>query len=109
LDGIPLKTVGSQDNGSSLTLQTGDSLQIRLPENPTTGYRWQLADWDEAVAKKTRDQFFPPATAQPGAGGERVWEFVANAPGKTVLRLDNRRSWEAGSPAQTFSLKVQVI
>jgi inhibitor of cysteine peptidase len=103
-----VKTITSQDNGSALTLQAGDSFQIQLPENPTTGYRWELGNWDEAVARKTRDQFSQPATAQPGAGGEHVWEFVANSPGKTTLRLDSRRSWEAGSAAQTFSLTVRV-
>ncbi len=104
-----MKTITLQDNGSALALQVGDSFQIQLPEKATTGYRWELADWDEAVVRKTRDQFSPPATAQPGAGGEHVWEFVATSPGKTTLRLDSRRSWEAGSPAQTFSLRVQVM
>lgn len=103
-----MKTLTVEDNGSALNVQSGDSFQIRLPEKPTTGYRWELADWDKSVARKTRDQFSPPTTTQPGAGGEHVWEFVADAPGKTILRLDNRRAWETGSPAQSFSLKVQV-
>jgi inhibitor of cysteine peptidase len=108
LDGLPLKTLTSEDNEGGVTLQPGDLFQIRLPENPTTGYSWQLADWDQAVATKTRDQFLPSGSMELGAGGHHVWEFIANAPGKTMLRLENRRSWERSSTAQSFLLTVLV-
>ena len=32
----------SADNGTTLSLRPGDSGELRLPETPTTGYRWSL-------------------------------------------------------------------
>jgi inhibitor of cysteine peptidase len=107
-DGVRLKIYSDQDEGASVSLRSGETFEIRLSENPTTGYRWQLADWDRTVLDIRRDEFRPPGTAERGVGGKHVWEIAARAPGRTSLRLGYSRSWESGSPARTFSLDVSV-
>jgi predicted secreted protein len=97
-----------RDDGASISLRCGEMFEIRLSENPTAGFRWQVDDWDRAVLDIRRDEFRPPGTSEHGAGGEHRWEFAALAPGKISLRLAYGRSWESGSPARTFSLNVSV-
>jgi predicted secreted protein len=106
-DGEPLTSYGEQDNGASVSLKPSESFELRLAENPTTGHRWHLAEWDHSILEVTRTEFHPPATPLAGAGGEHVWEFVARAPGTLSLRLAYRRGGSA-SPAKVFSLLVSV-
>lgn len=96
------------DDGATVTLTMGESFAIRLPEAPTTGYHWRLAEWDRSVLDVTRDEFQPPEPARPGAGGEHVWEFVTRGKGHVSLHLDRRRRWEEAAPARTFRLEVSV-
>jgi inhibitor of cysteine peptidase len=97
-----------QDDGASIALAAGDSLQIRLAENPTTGYRWQLEAWEQTVLVVTRDEFVPPGPARHGTGGEHLWEFVARAAGRASLRLTYRRVWSSAPPTRSFSLSLLV-
>jgi predicted secreted protein len=103
-----VRTYNDQDDGASVSLTPGDAFQVRLSENPTTGYRWQLVDWDRSILDVTRDEFQPPGTSRHGAGGEHLWEFVARASGQSLLQLAYRRPWEAATPSRSFSLRVSV-
>ena len=86
----------------------GETFEVRLPDNPTTGYRWRLAEWDHGVLEAVRDAFTAPTAPQLGAGGEHVWEIATRASGQSPLVFALGRGWESASPARTFSLKVSV-
>jgi inhibitor of cysteine peptidase len=103
-----MTTYTDRDDGRSISLTPGEGFEIRLSENPTTGYRWQLDEWERAILELTRDEFHPPDLAPYGAGGEHGWRFVARAPGQTSLHLAYRRGQGSGAPARTFSLDVAV-
>ena len=103
-----MRSYTEAENGAVVLLTPGDAFEIRLAENPTTGYRWHLVDWDHSILEMTRGEFSPSSTTQYGAGGEHVWEFVARGSGHVALRLDQRRSWEAATPAKSFTLDVSV-
>ena len=34
--------IDESQNGREIELVTGETIEIRLSENPTTGYRWEL-------------------------------------------------------------------
>lgn len=89
-----------EDSGTTRTVRVGERVTLRLPENPTTGYRWQ-ADVDEARLRLVEDRFDGPQTPR-GAGGERVLTFEVLLTGSTTLRLANRRSWGDGEPTAEF-------
>jgi inhibitor of cysteine peptidase len=87
-------------------MTTGDAVVVRLPENPTTGYRWQF---DAAVGLTVSGESFSPGSAAPGAAGERALRLVAAAPGTYLFTAALRRPWETGIPPQdTFSLSIEV-
>ncbi|MGE5204696.1 MAG: protease inhibitor I42 family protein [Chlamydiota bacterium] len=100
--------ISSADNGKSLAVRVGDELAISLPENPTTGYRWQVDSSGSSLILE-KDDFALPGKVQMGSGGTRLLTFRAAAAGHASLQLGSRRPWEEDKPAlQSFSLSIQV-
>jgi inhibitor of cysteine peptidase len=103
------QTLNENDAGRTITVSPGDTFVIVLTGNPTTGFDWELGAGDAAIIKQAGPSEFKPDSDALGAGGKVTMNFVALAPGKTVLRLDYRRSWETGVPAvRTFEITVAV-
>jgi uncharacterized protein YjbI with pentapeptide repeats len=105
--------LGSADRGRRIEIRVGDTVTIRLPENPTTGYQWQVAADSSAplgaIASLIHQGFAPAATSAAGAGGERTLVFEARAPGQASLRLLSKPSWRGDeSAAQDFVLDLVV-
>jgi len=95
-------------DGREVNAKKLDKLELSLPENPTTGYRWDLKSRGEPVCKLD-DTHYDAPTGAVGRGGTRRWEFSVVATGITTIQLEYRRSFESSEPAtRTFSLKVQA-
>ena len=90
------------DNGRTVTVAAGQQVVVRLPENPTTGYRWEPPAGIEVVA----DEYNSPGGTAVGASGERVFTLAAFATGEA--RFELRRSWGSGSPERTFTLRITL-
>jgi inhibitor of cysteine peptidase len=99
-------------NGRELNLQVGETLEISLAENASTGYRW-------AVTPESADRFANilhrgKAAAEgegipPGKPGVRRFFLEALEPGTADVELEYRRPWETGKPAaRAFKLRVRV-
>ena len=89
-------------------LAVGDRLRIRLPENPTTGYRWQLSLADSGGLCLVNDGFEPgSASPLPGSSGHRVFELEARARGDVRVTAVNKRAWETTEQAR-HELRVHV-
>jgi inhibitor of cysteine peptidase len=101
------------DNGRTVKLAAGESLEISLAENPTTGYRWQLTAGATEEAGTpcsfVKDSFESGRAELPGQGGIHRWQFQAVEPGVCKIELEYRRSWEKDKPPErTFRLHVEV-
>lgn len=83
-----------------VTVAAGQQVVVRLPENPTTGYRWAQPAGVEVVA----DEFHPPGSSAMGAGGERVFTLAA-FPAAGEVRFELKRPWGSGAPERTFTLR----
>src|SRR5258706_7930322 len=95
------------DDGQTVPLKLGDTITIRLPENPTTGFRWELQPLDANVLTLA-DDGYESGGSLPGAGGVRVLRLQAVNPGKHDVVLRLRRAWENASPIGTYRLIVTV-
>lgn len=102
--------LGEADHGSVIEVLPGTRVLLRLPENPSTGYRWELEPFEPHVIELQADTYQAPPTLAPGAGGVRVFAFLARSGGRTVLlRLRLRRAWEPrGYAVKTFEVTLQV-
>jgi inhibitor of cysteine peptidase len=111
--GDPVKLTDA-DNGKAVTVKAGDTVQVILAGNPTTGYSWSttLSDKDAAVLQQRGEAVYAQESTDPslvGGGGTFAFTFKAAAPGQVVLKFDYARPWETGgAPIQTYSVTVTV-
>lgn len=101
-----MKVVRLADRNSDLVLTCGETFEVRLPENATTGYQWSVAQLPDAVAL-VEDDTAVPDVLLPGAAGEHRFRFVVRgSPGGRVV-LELRRPWEQGiEPEDGFEVRV---
>jgi inhibitor of cysteine peptidase len=86
----------------------GQVIELRLKENPATGFRWSFAA-DGAPACQIVADAFEPGAARPGAGGEHAWQIAAVHAGSCRVELVYRRPFAPSAPpAREFSVEVDV-
>lgn len=98
------------DNGKSVEARPGDFIIIRLPENPTTGFRWTVDKVDPLCVEAQGSNFSPARDAAVGGGGERTFSFQVRGEGGTGnIGLKLGREWEADASAvERYSVTVKV-
>jgi|GEM_PF-1022591 len=85
-------------------------VEVRLPANPSTGYRWMLDP--PLQSGRILSESYESDTKEPrvGASGTQILQVVFPREGRFNLKLAYRRLWEPASvpPAQTTNLVVKV-
>ena len=91
-------------------MKIGDTLEIILEGNPTTGYIWEKAEGDNAILFPHGDYKYTSAkTLLVGSGGKFVFTFQGAAPGKTKLHIIYHRTFEKNvAPVKSFEVMVIV-
>lgn len=80
-------------------LKLGDTYEVSLDSNPSTGYRW-LVEFDEDYLELVDRRFEldsdlnPPP---PGTGGKETFVFRTVAKGNTQVEFTYKRPWESES------------
>jgi inhibitor of cysteine peptidase len=91
--------------------RVGEPFEIRLPGNPSTGYRWTLIDPVPALLRGVGVARIERGRSDlAGAPGQEIWTFEATAPGSAPLLFEYRRPWEPATvpPAQRTSFRVDA-
>jgi inhibitor of cysteine peptidase len=106
--------IGQADTEMLLTLapnknlekqfKIGDTFLIELDSNPSTGYRWTIANRKEIqkCLQLKKEQAFPASQSQAaqnsvGASGKQQWQFLAKCSANIQIRFEYRRSWDPAS------------
>ncbi len=96
----------------NINLKVGQELNVSLASNPSTGFRWDLADPqpNSAIIQKVKNEYKPPERQIPGAGGTDVWTFRGVAKGQATVNLKYFRSFDppTTAPAKQVSFAVVV-
>jgi predicted secreted protein len=90
------------DHGKALALARGELIEITLPANPSTGFRWHIDSCPQEL-KVVQDNFLQCAQG----GGVRQFLLAAEQPGSVELRVRLRRAWEKPGAA-IKQLVVQI-
>ncbi|WP_460006560.1 protease inhibitor I42 family protein [Methanogenium cariaci] len=93
---VSLVSVGEENNRDIVPVSMETVTQVILPENPTTGYSWNVTTVDGLTV--TDDTFVPPEKQIPGAGGVHVWTLAPNATGIATFSAVYVRPWEEIQP-----------
>jgi inhibitor of cysteine peptidase len=94
-----------------LEVTQGQVVEVRLPSNPSTGYRWVMVEPMPAVVAALYDAAYVPGRNDVvGSPGEERWSFVAVKTGSGILRFEYRRPFDAPTvaPAQRASYLLEV-
>lgn len=86
--------LNDQDRGRTVEVEAQSIVTVRLDENPTTGYRWNV---ETAEGLETIGDSFERAGDAIGAGGVRVFRFRTSASGSHRLSIKKWRDWEGES------------
>lgn len=94
-----------------LELRAGQTFDLRLPSNPTTGFRWVLRDSGAPALRLLGPEVYttPEDAGLVGSAGVSTWRFRAVSRGEGQLTLDYRRPWEEGVAAErTFACRISI-
>jgi inhibitor of cysteine peptidase len=100
------------NNGTTINLENEETFYLRLKENPTTGYSWQL-NLSQGLSLIS-DEYYPPESKEGerplvGAGGVHLWEIKAAAEGSQQVTGIYKQSWENKTGTEdNFTLNVEV-
>ncbi len=102
------------DNGTTAVFENGTFFYLKLSENPTTGYSWEL-ELSEGLSL-LNDEFIspePPEGADEplvGAGGAHIWKIEAVTEGNQHLKGIYKRPWENETgEEEIFVLDIEVV
>jgi inhibitor of cysteine peptidase len=101
--------IAEKDNGQTVDIPVGDSVRINLPENATTGYRWEVDRYDEEFIEAIATE--PHYRADTiGSGGEVGFIFKGKKIGSGEIVLKHWRHWEGdASITSRFRLRLNVL
>ncbi len=100
------KAITDADNGKFITLQKGQTFSLKLTENPSTGYSWQLHL--SKGLKLVSDEYTPGSSGALGASGTHVWTIKAVKNGYQQVNAVHKRPSEKTTP-QDKTFRVGVI
>lgn len=90
------------------------ALSVRLDSNPTTGYSWDVTDYDKQLLSVKKIKYVRTGNLI-GGGGYEVWEIKAVTPGTAsaqpaIVKMVYIRPWEknqAPADSKTFEVTIQ--
>ena len=97
--------------GNSASLNVGDTLEVRIPTIPTTGYEWAAQDLDKVILVQEGNVIYVEDSSPSSAGGIVTLRFNAVGAGKTTLNLLYVNSSSNETPSMSsnsFSVTVEV-
>jgi len=94
---------------SRVEIYIGDTLEVVLKGNPTTGYIWEVDYVDSAILRQVGKTEFKADRKARGSGGKIIMRFEALTRGQTLLKLIYHRPFEKDiQPIRTFEAAVAV-
>jgi inhibitor of cysteine peptidase len=108
---ISSHTITKQDNGKEFSVNVGDSIQIELEENGTTGYVWQIDNLDkkyfELVLEDTRNTTRDNKIVGTPVIG--IWQIKTLRKGSASIKMNYFRSWEGKeSTIDHFAVDLRI-
>lgn len=93
--------------GNDSIILLGEIFTLRLEENPSTGYMWDLTLSDGLQILS--DRYVPPTSNLPGSGRVHEWRIQGVHLGMQSISGTYRRPWEStAKAANSYHMNVMV-
>ena len=84
--------------------------EVKLSENPTTGFQWTLQSYDQAHFSAVKDEYIVSNPKLMGSPGEHIFYFKKQdnmtCPESTVLCFRHARAWESSDSGHCTKVTV---
>ncbi len=102
--------ITEQPTDQSVGLEAGNVLEVVLPANPSTGYRWEVVFFDQTILRQIGETEFIKPSLSPDVEGDQVFHFEAVKPGETEVAFEYRQPFTSKAEAEkSFSAGVTVL
>jgi len=109
LPGPKYRFFNEGDNGTTSAISRQDIIAICLPENPMTGYQWDISRSSGLTLLEDTYIYPDPTGRMTSRGGWRHFTFMADTPGHDAFSAVHKRSWEPESGNErSYSLDFVV-
>ena len=104
--------IDEKSDGREMNMRLGESLEITLSENASTGFRWGIPEAlknNLAPVLREREETVEAPAGPPGRSGMRHLFFEAVQAGTAEIEIHYGRPWEKDTePARRFKVRVVV-
>jgi predicted secreted protein len=108
--------IQADKDGKTITVKKGTPVEVRLAENLSTGYHWNVFEIRGKNIHLVREQHAKALRAMPGAGGNYEAFFSTTARGTSTIELRYERPTGIippknkinAAPGQAFTITVIV-
>lgn len=102
-------SIGWSEIDQEIGLMVGDVLEIMLPAQPTSNYKWDIGFYNQSVLKPSDEPEISTANNEPGTEELQIFHFEAIGTGETELVLVFRQlSGNDGIDQKTWKVYVTV-
>ncbi|MDQ1276949.1 MAG: inhibitor of cysteine peptidase [Euryarchaeota archaeon] len=104
------QVITEANNGMSINLRNGETFYLKLRENPSTGYSWQLNVSDGLSILSSEYTQDPSPEEMEGVPGTHQWEIKAVTPGSQQVNGIYKRPWEDTTGTEdNFTLNIEIV
>ena len=97
------------DPTQPITATPGETFDLVLPSNASTGYRWKiLPELDAAILQQVSQDTIAKQPVMPGSGGVDVWTFRAVNAGDTTIVFGYFPPGNETDPEETVTFSIHV-
>jgi inhibitor of cysteine peptidase len=97
------------DHTQLITVTAGETFDLVLPANSSTGYRWDIVpEMDENLIEFVAQDYITEEPVMPGSGGVDVWTFRAINTGDTTIVLGYYPPNNETDPDETVTFSIHV-
>jgi inhibitor of cysteine peptidase len=97
------------DHTQLITVKAGETFDLVVPSNPSTGYHWDIVpELDANLVEFAEQNYFADQPVAPGSGGMEVWTFRAVNAGNTMVVLGYYPPGNEMDPEETVTFSIHV-
>jgi inhibitor of cysteine peptidase len=103
-----LVRVWEEEAGRLVDLSLGDTLEVHLESNPSTGYRWAWGDSLDPLLQQHGPPTFERYREGIGGGGTEIFQFRTMSEGSGTLRMIYKRPMASDVAERQYSFPFLV-